>query len=269
MPWLFSRRAFLNASCAGALGLGLPGSARAAVRADSPDVAIDPDLVASGVSRRWAQAMRRDLGWAAQWRPVASGEVLRQLAAGDVPVGLYLAPAQTDPRTGEVGRLAAEGLIHDRRTLAHTDALLWGPASDPAGIRGEADPVRALQQIWAAQAAGAANWQPPAPGSALHALVSALTEGALRPASASASGSARRPPPESPPYRLLSRAQGAVPPGGKVWLEGHPALRLHCEVARSFRAPHPGGRLLVEWLGRPLAQSALRSAQPAWQLVKG
>jgi len=70
-----------------------------------------------------------------------------------------------------------------------------------------------------------------------------------------------------------SRDQGGKAPKGqagatRTWFQGHPALVLHAEVARSFRAKHPGGRLLVDWLERPLARNALRGA-PGWLSVKG
>ena len=93
---------------------------RVAPRADSPEVGVDPALVASGLTTRWGQAMRRDLGWAARWTPLPSGALLRALAQGDIDMGLFLSHPQAD-------RLAQEGLIHDRHVLARTDVLLLGP----------------------------------------------------------------------------------------------------------------------------------------------
>ena len=56
--------------------------------------------------------------------------------------------------------------------------------------------------------------------------------------------------------------------GTRVWFQGHPALVLHAEVARSFRGKHPGGKLLVDWLDRPLARGTLRGVA-GWQNAKG
>lgn len=262
----------------GALCAGLSSPAHALrPRADSPDVAIDPLFIDTGLAGRWGSAMRRDLGWAAQWRAAASRQVLEQLESGDVEVGLFL----SHPRAGF---LEKEGLIHDRRRLARTEVWLVGPADDPAGIRAERDPARAIAQVLAARAAGVANWQvglqgePAAqqgPDSPLAQLASQLLAQPIagqplplglggKPGNTASAASA-------PTYRLVTQAawlrQGPVS-GTRVWFQGHPALVLHAEVARSFRGKHPGGRLLVDWLDRPLARNALRGAA-GWQNAKG
>ena len=259
-------------------------------RADSPDVAIDPLLIDTGLAGRWGAAMRRDLGWAAQWRAAASRQVLDQLESGDVEVGLFL----SHPRASF---LEKEGLIHDRRQLARTEVWLIGPADDPAGIRAEKDPARAIAQVLAAHAAAVVNWQIGLPGeqqgpdSALAQFAAQLvTQAGRQVLPTSPAGGPANPTGALgvPTYRLVTQAAwlrhgaGAQPPttsaGGKrpqgqagtprIWLQGHPALVLHAEVARSFRGKHPGGRLLVDWLDRPLALNALRGAA-GWLSVKG
>jgi hypothetical protein len=266
------RRALLTRTL-GATGLLCAGLSAPALalhpRADSPDVAIDPLLVDSGLAGRWGAAMRRDLGWAAQWQQAASRQVLDRLESGDVEVGLFL----SHPRAAH---LEKEGLIHDRRRLARTEVWLVGPADDPAGIRAETDPARAIAQVLAARAAGVVNWQvglpsEPAeqqgPDSPLAQLAAQLVTQPGRPATVAG----------APTYRLVTQAAWLRQGGGakasatgglRVWFQGHPALALHAEVARSFRAKHPGGRLLVDWLDRPLARSALRGAA-GWRSVKG
>lgn len=292
-----ARRALLAHAlgAAGALGAVLPSTAQALrPRADSPDVAIDPLLMDTGLAGRWGAAMRRDLGWAAQWQAAASRQVLDRLESGDVEVGLFLSL----PRAAH---LEKEGLIHDRRKLARTEVWLVGPADDPAGIRTEKDPARAIAQVLAARAAGVVNWQTGVPGEPpeqqgpdgpLGQLTAQLlSQPASQPLSAR---------PASPPapiagaatYRLVTQAawlrlsaaaqvsatsassdkpvkapkglQGAC----RIWFQGHPTLVLHAEVARSFRAKHPGGRLLVDWLDRPLARGTLRGVA-GWQNAKG
>lgn len=301
------RRALLTRTlgASGILCAGLSSPALALrPRADSPDVAIDPLLVDSGLAGRWGAAMRRDLGWAAQWQAAGSRQVLDQLESGDVEVGLFL----SHPRAAH---LEKEGLIHDRRRLARTEVWLIGPADDPAGIRTEQDPARAIAQVLAARAAGVVNWQLGLPGepaeqqgsdsplAQLAAQLAAQTgSGAGNPALAAGSGGkaahmTAATAAGAPTYRLVTQAawlrQSAAAQastagaaardksvkaakgqasGTRIWFQGHPALVLHAEVARSFRAKHPGGRLLVDWLDRPLARSTLRGAA-GWQNAKG
>lgn len=269
-----ARRPFLQSSLSGLLALGAPALAwsgpRPAPRAHSPLVGVDPLFVASGLSARWQAAMGRDLGWAARWSPMDTGEVLAQLERGQVDAGLFLAHPQAD-------LLDKQGLIYNRHTVARTDVLLLGPDDDLAGIRGEAEPGRALMQILAAASAGAANWQAPPAGSALAALADQWTQGLA--SKGLAAPQAGRVPASTarmatgPAYRLLTRAQWLkAPPAGerlKVWLQGTPGMRLDAQVACSFRARHPGAKLLVSWLQWPLAQSAVKASGPAWRSVAG
>lgn len=301
------RRALL-ARTLGAMGVLWAGLASPAwalrPRADSPNVAIDPLLLDSGLAGRWGAAMRRDLGWVAQWQAAPSRQVLDLLESGDVEVGLFL----SHPRAAH---LEKEGLIHDRRQLARTEVWLVGPADDPAGIRTEKDPARAIAQVLAARAAGVVNWQVGLPGepaqqqgpdSPLAQLAAQLlAQPTSPPLPAGVGGRPASPAAPMAPiagaatYRLVTQAawlrQGAAAQasatgapgtssdkagkatkgqavGPRVWFQGHPALVLHAEVARSFRAKHPGGRLLVDWLDRPLARGTLRGAA-GWQNVKG
>lgn len=242
---------------------------RVAPRADSPEVGVDPALVASGLTARWGQAMRRDLGWAARWTPLPSGALLRALAQGDIDMGLFLSHPQAD-------RLAQEGLIHDRHVLARTDVLLLGPTQDDAGIRSETAPAGALRQVLAAHAAGAASWQAPPPDSALAAWLAGL--GVQAPPKAMG---AKARPADEVPYRLSTRAEwqaeqaqrGRQVANTRVWLQGSAAgttdMRLACEVARPFRSRHPGTRLLSQWLQGPLGQQAVRASASAWQTPQG
>lgn len=242
---------------------------RVAPRADSPEVGVDPALVASGLTVRWGQAMHRDLGWAARWTPLPSGVLLRALAQGEVDMGIFLSHPQAE-------RLFQEGLIHDRHVLARTDVLLLGPTQDSAGIRSETAPANALRQVLAAHAAGAASWQAPPPDSALAAWL--LGMGVQAPPQAS--GAKARPAGEVP-YRLSTRAEwqaeqaqrGRQVANARIWLQGGTAgtadMRLACEVARPFRTRHPGGRMLSQWLQGPLGQQAVRACAPAWQAPQG
>lgn len=265
MPAL-ARRPFLHLSLTGLVALGSPPLAfgrKPAPRAESPLVGVDPILIDSGLTARWQAAMKQDLGWAARWSPMVSGSILDQLEQGQVDAGLFL----SHPRA-EV--LDKQGLIYDRHTVARTDVLLLGPVDDLAGIRSETDPARALAQVLAAHSAGAAIWQPPPAGSALAALADQLTQGLA--SRNTPPGASAKPVPSAPAYRLLTRAQWLKrPPKGerlKIWLAGPPRLALEAQIACSFRARHPGAKLLVNWLQWPLAQNAVKATRPAWQGAK-
>lgn len=251
------------------LGQAAWANPRVAPRADSPEVGVDPALVASGLTARWGQAMRRDLGWAARWTPLPSGALLRALAQGDTDMGVFLSHPLAE-------RLSQEGLIHDRHRLAHTDVLLLGPPQDDAGIRSETNPAAALRQVLAAHAAGAATWLPPAPESALAAWLTGLGVQAL-PATRATKAHTE----SEVAYRLTTRAEwlaeqtqrGRQTARTRVWLQGGPAggpdMRLACEVARPFRTRHPGASMLAQWLQGPLGRQAVRASAPAWQATQG
>jgi hypothetical protein len=264
---LLARRPFLRLSLSPLLALSAPAAVLAGPkpppRAESPLVGVDPVFIESGLTARWQAAMRADLGWSARWAPMDSAEVLGRLERGEVDAGLFLSHPTADA-------LDKQGLIYNRHHLARTDVLLLGPAQDLAGIHSDTDAARALSQVLAAARAGAASWQPPPAGSALAALADQLTHGlASKPLPALAADKAR---PAAPAYRLMTRAQWLKkPPAGerlKTWLSGAPQLTLDAQVACSFHARHDGAKLLVTWLQWPLAQSAVKAAQPAWQGVK-
>lgn len=263
-PFLQFSLTSLVTACAPTLAWAGP---RPAPRAESPLVGVDPVLADTGLTARWQAAMRRDLGWAARWSDMDTGQVLAQLERGEIHAGLFL----THPRADE---LVHQGLIHSRHRIAKTDVLLLGPVDDLAGIRGETDVGRALTQIRAAVAAGAASWQAPLQGSALEALVRLLGKDLghapgqdwMNTAKHSAHAA-----PKAPAYRLMTRAQWLrKPPAGerlKAWAGADPRLVLHAEVACSYRARHEGAKLLVNWLQWPLAQGAVQASQPGWQRV--
>lgn len=261
------RRVLLTAAC-GALGLAaLPGamaSPRVPPRAESPPVGIDPAVVDSGLAPRWAAAMHRDMGWQAQWQALDSLTVLARLESGELPMGIFLAT----PRAAALDRA---GLIHDRHTLAHTDLLLVGPKDDVAGLRGAGSLVDALRQVLAAHAAGAADWVAPAAGDALADWVTQWSPGlprSSRPGRPPGAATAGTPAPL--PYRLVTRAAWSGRPAdrqARVWAESTPDQALPLQVARSFRARHPGAGLLVKWLQAPLAMKQVRASAPGWRVA--
>jgi hypothetical protein len=262
-----ARRPFLQMSLAGLATLAAPpialGRAGVKPRAESPLVGVDPAFVESGLTARWQAAMRQDLGWSAQWAKMGTADVLAQLESGQIDAGLFLSHPKADA-------LDKQGLIYNRHSVARTEVLLLGPVQDLAGIRSEPDAGRALSQVLAAAAAGAARWEAPPEGSPLAALAERLTHGLSK-------GQAPPPGAKAAPagaaYRLVTRAQWrqAKPGDGplKTWLAGGPLFQLEAQVACSFHARHPGAKLLVSWLQWPLAQGAVKASRPAWQSVKG
>ncbi|RZK99470.1 MAG: hypothetical protein EOP36_19230 [Rubrivivax sp.] len=248
--------------------LGLPGWAWA--QGGAPlRLGVDGLLQDTGLAGRWKAGMGRDLGLAAQWVREPSGTILQQLESGELPIGLFLGHPQAD-------RLEHQGLIHDRHTLARTQVLLVGPASDPAGLRGETDVVRALHQILAGQAAGACRWQPAPQDSALAGLFDTLTStlGAQKLSARAPSSSAPAASPPLPPYQLLTQADWQKMPRAdrnalKVQVPQDPRLWLNCQVARSFKTPHPAGKLLVTWLQGPLGRQAVTAQGSVWQKTPG
>lgn len=262
------RRTFLTATLPGLSLLSAPHSGhaqgRVPARADSPRIGADPLLISTGLTGRWQSSMRQDLGWTARFEAMGTPRVLAALEQGAIDAGLFLSHPRADA-------LDKEGLIFNRQTVARTEVLLLGPADDVAGIRGESDATRALQQVLAACRAGVASWHPLEADSPLDALAHRLSGGQLRTllnlVSSAQTGAPR------PSYRLMTRAQWqATPPQGeprKIWLAGGPQLMLEAQVACAFRSRHPGAKLLVSWLQWPLAQRAVQASRPGWQGVKG
>lgn len=266
MP-LLARRPFLqfslgSALCAASCLTDALARERMPARAESPNVGVDPLLIASGLTARWQASMKQDLGWAARWTAMDTADILTRLEQGEIDAGLFLSHPRADA-------LDKQGLIYNRKSIAHTDVLLLGPQEDLAGIRSENDPGRALTQILAAASAGAARWQQPPAGSPLAAIADQLTQGL---ASKGLTASSKLTTGHAPAYRLMSRAQWLkTPPRNeklKIWMADKPALVLQAQIACSYRSRHAGAKLLVSWLQWPLAQSAIKASRPAWHPIK-
>jgi tungstate transport system substrate-binding protein len=79
-------------------------------------------------------------GYAVQLVAVGSGQALKIGEQGNADVILLHSPAAEK-------EFVANGFGIDRRLVMHNDFVIVGPASDPAGIRGET-PVEALKKIF-------------------------------------------------------------------------------------------------------------------------
>lgn len=239
----------------------LQAAPRVPARADSPPVGVDPLVMSSGLGARWAEAMRRDMGWKAQWQPHDSLTLLRLLEDGSLPMGVFLGGPQADA-------LDRSGLIYDRRTLATTDVLLIGPKDDLAGLRGESDWGRAIVQVLSARAAGVAAWDGPQPTHTLAYWVDARSQGFTR-QGALARPANRPAPTDVPAYTVVARAgwQPSTDPSRKVWLSTTAEDALPLQVARSYRSRHPGAGLMTQWLEGPLSRRQMRGLAPGWRLL--
>lgn len=82
-------------------------------------------------------------GYTVQLVAVGSGQALKIGEQGNADVILLHSPAAEK-------EFVANGFGIDRRLVMHNDFVIVGPASDPAGIRGE-NPVDALKKIFASR----------------------------------------------------------------------------------------------------------------------
>ena len=249
---------------AGVLGMAGTGSAAWAQGSGPLRLGVDNLIQDTGLAGRWKSAMARDLGLAADWVRAPSGTILQQLESGELPIGLFMSHPLAD-------RLDQQGLIHDRHILARTPVVLVGPSADPAGLRGDPDLTHALRQILAGQAAGVCRWQAAPKDSALAGLSDTLTSTlGVQNLPAKTTGAAST----VPAYQLLTVAEWQNLPRNlraplKVLNDRDPRLWLSCQVARSFKTPHPAGKLLVQWLQGPMGKQAALGKGSVWQKAQG
>lgn len=278
-PWAASAA---HAQAAGAAHAQAPAAARpgsAALR-----LGVEGALASSGLAARWQAAARKDLGLALDLRPGPGQDLLRLLEAGELDAAITSVPPQE-------AALERQGLIHDRRAVAASRALLVGPPKDPAGIKGLPSAAQALARI--AQEGALSQWavqtgQPGGTGYVGHGEASglqALEARLWQPLGPRAQGPWRRTAPPGPAEAL--KLAGQWPVGGgytlveqavwaragklplKVWVDGDPELVTIYSVARSFRVNHPAGKLLVAWLAGPMGRRVVQGAGGGWRLPPG
>ena len=216
----------------------------------------DSALVDSGLAQALQQAFVQDTGLAVHLAGAPALPLLDALAAGELDVGLGNAP------TAE-GRLDSQGLIHDRQPVASGEFVLVGPPKPiNAALRLAKGEVRsagtalrwlhesaqvqpdpfvffsandgsgahvAEQEAWrAAQIAPQAPWYQPA--RAGRGLIAQIREKGA--------------------YAIVERgawvAQGGAPLA--ILVEGDRGLIETIHAMRSFRSPHPAGKMFVAWI---------------------
>lgn len=212
-------------------------------------------LVDSGLARALQLAFSGDTGIAVRVIAGPSVPVLDALAAGEFDAALTNAPEAE-------AMLEKQTLVHDRRPIANGEFILVGPARPKSRDRSAAAPGRsavtalaalndtatgqpdalvflsandgsgahvAEQSAWrAAQIAPQAPWyQPIAAGSSL--IEQARAKGA---------------------YAIVERGAWSARGGSPLalLLEGDPMLAESVHAMRSFRSPHPAGKIFVAWI---------------------
>ena len=103
-------------------------------------LATTTSTVASGLLDQILPVFTRETGIEVHVIAVGTGKALRMGADGDVDVVLVHAPKAEE-------KFVADGYGVDRRGVMYNEFLIVGPASDPAGIRGETDAAKALVRI--------------------------------------------------------------------------------------------------------------------------
>lgn len=245
---------------------------------------VEGALAMSGLAGRWQAAARKDLGLAVDLRPGPGQDLLRLLEAGELDAAITSVPQQE-------AALERQGLIHDRRPVAASRALLVGPPKDPAGIKGVDSVADALARI--AQEGALSQWavqtgQPGGTGYVAHGEASGLQAMEARlwqPLGTRAQGAWRRTAPPGPGETLKLASQWPVGGGytlveqvvwaraGKLplraWIDADPQLATVYSVARSFRVNHPAGKLFVAWLAGPMGRRVVAGAGGGWRLPPG
>lgn len=94
----------------------------------------------SGLLKHLLPRFERDTGYKVHVISVGTGKALRMGRDGDVDVVLVHAPAAER-------QFVADGHGVDRRDVMYNDFIIAGPATDPAGVRGERDAAAALRRI--------------------------------------------------------------------------------------------------------------------------
>lgn len=220
-------------------------------------VGFERTLIAVGMAAAVRHGFAADTGLQAMPVAGASSELLEALERGELDVAITHAPAV------EV-RLESQGLVHDRRAIAHTEFVIVGPierGKDPAGVAGASDAALALARI----AQSGLPFLSLGDGSGTHLAEQALWRAAsvapaapwyrnLDTAAGALLGQARA----LGAYTLIDRAswlalgEGArkrsASPVLAVLVEGDARLATAFHVQRSFRINHPAGKLFVAWL---------------------
>lgn len=250
----------------GALLAGRAGRGAAAGRALR--VGVDVALFDSGFAQALTRGFKADTGIAVQLVPGPVRPMLDALDRGELDAAISNAPDIE-------ARLENEGLVHDRRLVAHGEFVLVGPA--PRGKAGAAtgSVAEVLQRVRDA-APGSVTFLSAADGSAAHAAEhAAWREVRLAPATpmlveAAPGSSLVAQARARGAYAVVERgawlAQGGAPL--VVLAQGEPLLREGVHVMRAFRVNHPAGKIFVAWVAGPQGRRVV-AAQRGYRVPGG
>ena len=230
---------------------GPPRNAGGAIR-----LGADSALLDSGLAQALLQAFTHDTGLAVRLAGAPALPLLDALAAGELDVALSNVP------TAE-GRLDGQGLVHDRQLIANGEFVLVGPPkSIKAALRLAKGEVRSASAAlrWLQESAQAQT-EPPLfltanDGSGAHVAEQEAWRAAqiapqapwYQPARAGRSLIAQAR--EKGAYAIVERgawaAQGGAPIA--ILVEGDRGLTETVHAMRSFRSPHPAGKMFVAWI---------------------
>lgn len=208
----------------------------------------DLALSASGLARALQGAFGRETGIAVQLIPSPASALLAAARDGELDCALCNAPL-------EEAALEQQGLLHSRQRIATGAFLLVGPAGGPP-LAAKSAPA-ALAELAGGRASAATPFLSPGDGSGTHLAEQRLWRAAgIAPAAAwhrAAAGDRAfvdqvR---EGGVWAIVER--GAWLAGGgpraRTMAAGDPELEVTVHALRSFRSPHPAGRLWSAWVG--------------------
>jgi tungstate transport system substrate-binding protein len=245
------RRALLRLSTAVA-ALACPALAAALQRRSLDDplrLAADDALADSGLAGQLQRAFAHDTGVAVQLLRGPASSVLEALERGENDAALTNAPAAE-------AALEKQGLVHDRQLIVRSDFILVGPSRLAKPLAAGHDMALAAVRLAQAQTPFLGR----ADGSGTHLAELALWSAArVAPAApwyqpAPAGTAVLLQARERAACTLVERGVWAAQGGGKgygVLAEDDPRLVVDVHVMRSFRAQHPAGKLLVQWIAGP------------------
>jgi tungstate transport system substrate-binding protein len=260
-----NRRAFLGAALgtAGAVAASVSG-AGAAEPSEVVLLASTIGPIDAGIVPALAQAFHARTGVVVRFVGAGTGATLEMSKRGEFDLVMVHALSLEK-------KFLAEGFGIDRRDVMYNDFVLLGPPSDPAGIRGMADPKAALRRI----AEGQARFVTRGDNSGTHVAEKALWDKAgLSPQGAwyevyekgsSGNGPTLRHADERGAYVLMDRATWAVLKARlslALLVENHPDLFNFIAVIRTNpdrfpKANAAGAQRFADWLVGEEAQGLI------------
>lgn len=249
---MLRRRLFLAAAAASAAASVGAQTGGPAARGGPLRVGADRSLVDSGLAGSLKRSFSADTGIALKLVAGPALTILDAVQNGEIDAAIVNAPAAE-------AELERQGLVHDRRAIAHSEFLLVGPAP---GVRGRSfvagksgvDLLASIRDV--AADGGALVFMSAGDGSGAHVAEQALWRAARIAPTAPWYASAE------PGLGFISqvRARGAYAVvergawtalGGKplsILVTGDPSLAESVHAMRSFRVAHPAGKIFVGWI---------------------